>query len=64
MGDSAIESEYIAASDATKKGVWFKKFIASLDVVPSITNPLDLYYDNNGALLKPKSPYHIKETHT
>ena len=45
------ESEYIAVYDATKKVVWLKKFITGLDVIPSIENSVDLYCDNNGAIV-------------
>ena len=48
--DSTAEAEYIAASDAAKEAVWIKKFITNLEVVPSITNHVDVYCDNNGAI--------------
>ena len=50
MADSTTEAEYIAASDASKEAVWIKKFIVRLGVVPSITNLVDLYCDNNWAI--------------
>ncbi|WP_248791116.1 Ty1/Copia family ribonuclease HI, partial [Escherichia coli] len=50
--DSTIESEYIAASDAANEAVWIKKFITKLGVVPSITDPIELYCDNNGAIAR------------
>ena len=53
---STTEAEYIAASDAAKEEVWIKKFIIELDVVPSITNPVNLYCDNNGAIAQAKEP--------
>ena len=56
VADSTIEAEYIAASDAAKEPVWIKKFITDLDVVPSITNHVDVYYDNNGAIAQAKEP--------
>ena len=56
VADSTIEAEYIAASDAVKEAVWIKNFIFRLGVVPSITNPVDVYYDNNGAIAKAKEP--------
>ena len=56
MADSTIEAEYIAASDAVKEAVWIKNFVFRLGVVPSITNPVDVYYDNNGAIAKAKEP--------
>ena len=50
VADSTTEAEYIAASDAAKEAVWIKKFITGLGIVPSISNPMDLYCDNNGAI--------------
>ena len=51
-----MESEYIGVSDAVKKVVWLKKFIAGLDVVPRITNPVDLYCDKNLPIAQAKKP--------
>ena len=50
MADFTIEAEYMAASDATKEAVWNKNFVFRLGVVPSITNLVDVYCDNNGAI--------------
>ena len=64
VADSTTEAEYIAASDAAKEAVWIKKFITGLDVVPSISNPVDLYCDNNGAIAQAKEPrQHQKSKH-
>ena len=56
MVDYTIEAEYIAASDAAKEAIWIKKFIIELDIVPSITEPMNLYCDNNGAIARVKEP--------
>ena len=56
VADSTIEAEYIAASDAAKETVWIKKFIIELGVATSITNPINLYCDNNGAIAQAKEP--------
>ena len=56
VADSTIEVEYIAASEAAKEVVWIKKFITRLGVVPSISNPMDLFCDNNGAIAQAKEP--------
>src|SRR5436853_53335 len=56
VADSTAEAEYIAASDAAKEGVWIKKFITELGVVPSIADPADVYCDNNGAIAQAKEP--------
>ena len=39
-----------------KEAVWIKKFITDLEVVPSITNLVDVYSDNNGAIAQAKEP--------
>jgi hypothetical protein len=48
--DSTTEAEYIVASEAAKEGVWIKKFMTELRVVPSASGPLELYCDNNEAI--------------
>ena len=54
--DSTMKAEYIVASDEAKKVIWSRKFIIELDVVPSIVDPVLLYYDNNGAIMQAKEP--------
>nr|GEY25346.1 hypothetical protein [Tanacetum cinerariifolium] len=44
------EAEYIVASDASKEAVWVKKFIYGLGVVPTIEEPIKMYYDNTEAI--------------
>jgi Reverse transcriptase (RNA-dependent DNA polymerase) len=62
--DSTTEAEYIAASEAAKEGVWIKKFVAELGMVPSASGPLELYCDNNGAIAQAKEPRsHQKSKH-
>ena len=56
VADSTTEAKYIAASEAAKEAVWIKKFITGLGVIPSISNPVDLYCDNNGAIAQAKEP--------
>ena len=56
VANSTTEAEYLATSDAAKDTVWIKKFITDLEVVPSITNPVDVYCDNNGAIAQAKEP--------
>jgi hypothetical protein len=64
VADSTTEAEYIAASEAAKEGVWIKKFISELGVVPSISSPVDLYCDNSGAIAQAKEPRsHQKSKH-
>ena len=55
--NSTTEAEHIAASEAVKEAVWMRKFIAELEVVPSITDPITVYCDNNGAIAKAKEPW-------
>ena len=56
VADSTIEAEYIAASNAIKEADWIKNFVFRLGVVPSITNPVDVYCDKNGAIAQAKEP--------
>ena len=56
IADSTKEAEYIAASEAIKEAVWMRKFIAELEVVPSIIDPITVYCDNNGAIAQAKEP--------
>ena len=56
VADSTTEVEYIVALEATKEAVWIKKFITGLGVVPSISNPVGLFCDNNGAITWAKEP--------
>ena len=51
-----MEVEYIAACEAAKESVWFKKFYTDLKVVPNMEKPLVLYYDNSGAVENSKEP--------
>ena len=48
--DSVYEAEYVAASDASKKTIWLKKFITKLRVVLFFDDPILLYYDNTEAI--------------
>ena len=56
VADSTTEAEDIAASDVAKEAVWIKKFVVRLSVVHNITNPVDLYCDNNGTIAQAKKP--------
>ncbi|GKC35922.1 retrotransposon protein, putative, ty1-copia subclass [Tanacetum coccineum] len=46
----SAKDEYIAAYDASKEGVWVRKFIFGLGVVPIIEEPINMYCDNTGAI--------------
>ncbi|KAI3499882.1 hypothetical protein L1887_35696 [Cichorium endivia] len=56
VADSTYESEYIAASEASKEAAWLKNFIGDLGVVPSIQEPMELFCDNEGAVALTKEP--------
>ncbi|KAL0313547.1 UNVERIFIED_CONTAM: Retrovirus-related Pol polyprotein from transposon TNT 1-94 [Sesamum radiatum] len=61
--DSTTEAEYIAASETAKEAVWMKNYIQELGVVPSIAEPVVIFYDNNGAISQAKesrSHHHSK----
>ncbi|KAH9725543.1 Integrase catalytic domain-containing protein [Citrus sinensis] len=62
--DSTTEAEYVAASEAAKEIVWLHKFLQDLEVVPVITAPLKLFYDNSGAVAQSKElRNHKKQKH-
>ena len=54
--DSTIKAKYTVASDAAKEAVWLKKFITDLSVFPTISDPIPLLCDNNGAIAQAKEP--------
>ena len=56
VADSTMEAKYIAASEAVKEGVWIRNFLMDLGVVPGSSSPLDMYYDNTGAISQAKEP--------
>ncbi|GJV97998.1 hypothetical protein Tco_1549575 [Tanacetum coccineum] len=47
---SSIDAEYITVFDASKEAVWIRKFISGLGVVPTIEEPINMYFDNTGAI--------------
>ena len=56
IADSTMEAEYVAGCEAAKEGVWLKKFLTDLEVVPNVEQPITLYCDNNGAVANAKEP--------
>ncbi|KAK8690320.1 hypothetical protein V6N13_089014 [Hibiscus sabdariffa] len=50
------DSRSQSASEADKEAVLIKKFITGLGVIPSISDAVDLYCDNNGAIAQAKEP--------
>ena len=64
MTDSTTESEYVAAAEAAKEGVWLRKFLQELEVVPSSPEAIELYCEKNGAIAQAKEPRsHQKSKH-
>ena len=53
--DSTMEGEYVVASEATKEAVWLRKFLMKLGVITKVVDPMILYCDNSGLLLKLKN---------
>nr|GEV37354.1 hypothetical protein [Tanacetum cinerariifolium] len=47
---SSAEAEYITSYDASKEAVWVRKFIFGHGVVPTIEDPINMYYDNTRAI--------------
>ncbi|GJT36881.1 retrotransposon protein, putative, ty1-copia subclass [Tanacetum coccineum] len=45
------KAEYIAASEVAMETVWTRKFISGLGIVPTINEPIKMFYDNSTALL-------------
>jgi hypothetical protein len=56
VADSTTEVEYITTSEVAKEGVCIRKFLYELGVFPSVSSPLDLYCNNNGAIAQVKEP--------
>ncbi|KAK8554341.1 hypothetical protein V6N12_031305 [Hibiscus sabdariffa] len=58
--DSRSQSGFVfclnGGSRRAKEVVWIKKFITELGVVPSISDAIELYSDNNGAIAQAKEP--------
>ncbi|XP_052490754.1 secreted RxLR effector protein 161-like [Gossypium raimondii] len=53
---STTKAEYIATSDIAKESFRIKKFIYELEVVPSISNAIELFCNNNGVIAHAKEP--------
>ncbi|GKA45606.1 retrotransposon protein, putative, ty1-copia subclass [Tanacetum coccineum] len=47
---SSTYAKYITAFDASKGAVWVHKFISWPLVLPKIKEPINMYYDNTGAI--------------
>jgi hypothetical protein len=62
VADLIMKVEYIVASEAAKEAIWIRNFVFELGVVPSVSCPIDLYYDNSGAIAQVKEPRAHKRT--
>ena len=51
-----MESEYIAACEASNEAMWLKNFVIELGVFPSCTDPVGIFCDNTGAIANAKEP--------
>nr|GEV65250.1 hypothetical protein [Tanacetum cinerariifolium] len=56
MADSTCESKYIAACEASKESIWMKNFIGDLRVVPTVQDPIEIFYNNESAVALTKEP--------
>ena len=51
-----MDAKYVATSEAAKEASWLKKFYIDLEVIPDMSKPLLLYYDNSGVVANCKEP--------
>lgn len=54
--DSTTAAEVMAVAEASKEGVWMKKFLEELEVVPTSAGPLELFCDNSASISQIKEP--------
>ena len=59
---STTESEYIAINEAAKEAMWMRKFIGDLGIVPSINDPVNIFCDNESAVVLAQEPRSQKRT--
>ncbi|KAA0036874.1 retrotransposon protein, putative, Ty1-copia subclass [Cucumis melo var. makuwa] len=64
IADSTMEAEYVAACEATKEAILFRKFLHDLEVVPNMNLPITLYYDNDVIITKIASEHNIADSFT
>ncbi|GKC13295.1 retrotransposon protein, putative, ty1-copia subclass [Tanacetum coccineum] len=64
VADFTCESEYIAAYEASKEAIWMKNFIEDLGVVPTVQDPIEIFFDNESVVALTKEPKdHGKSKH-
>jgi len=57
---SSLEAEFVAMSLAAKETIWLKRFLEELGQKPE--GPINLYTDNQGALISAKNPTYSAKT--
>ena len=62
IANSKTESEYIAVNEAATKAMWMRKFNGDLGVVPSIHDPVEIFCDNESAVVLAQEPRSQKRT--
>ena len=56
VAQSSMESEYIAASEASNEAHWLKKFMIELGAFPSYNDIVSIYCNNTGAITNAREP--------
>ena len=56
-----MEAEYVAACEAAKEAIWFKKFLSNLGIVRIEQVPITLFCDNSEAVAQSKDPRNHKK---
>ena len=56
IAQSTMESEYMAAAEASNEAVWLREFVIELGVFPSMRDPVNILCDNTGAIANAKDP--------
>ena len=51
-----MKVKYVAASKATKKVVWLRKFLMELGVITKVIDPMILHCDNSKVITQAKEP--------
>ena len=54
----------MATLEVAKEAIWLRKFLMELGIIAKAIDPMILYCDNNGLLLKPKNRETIGKANT
>ncbi|CAN6445582.1 unnamed protein product [Victoria cruziana] len=61
---STMEAEFVAGSIAVQEGVWLRRIVKHLGVLPHAKDPIIIYCDNQAAITYVKDPkFHSKTKH-